>query len=188
MFCSNEAADRLFFFLPSFQSYRLRRRETKKEGTLDTLSFLVPPTKRRPAWPFGYCKISNSVFYLAHFISQHSLWARIGVRECLTHSPFLSLCADCGVASQSRRLKVSPQAFIPATVTRKPALTQRRVKSSEVFILLIFFFPISQSEQYSFCELACVPLIRNSPFSHWRRKGSSVCLTQLFGTFWQTTS
>lgn len=132
MFCSKEAADRLFF-LPSFHSQRLRRRETKEEGTLDTLSFMPLPTKRRPAWPFGYCQISNSVFYLAHFLSQHFLWAHIGACACLTHWRFLSLCADCGVTSKK------PQAFIPATVT-KLVLTLRRVKFYDVFFAFFLFF------------------------------------------------
>lgn len=98
----------------------------RPERILDKLSlfffFLVLPTKRCPAWPFGYCKISTSVFYLAHHFSQDSLRARIGVRARLSDSlarvfSNFVCCRPRRCLTKARRRKVSSEAFIPASVT-----------------------------------------------------------------------
>lgn len=112
MFCSKKkkkAADS-FFFLLLHSVISAEEERDRMKGTLDTLSFLVLPTKRRPPWPFGYCKISNSVFYLAHLFRNALQGPRRSARtsDSLTFFFFL-LCADRGVASQSW----SRKAFIP---------------------------------------------------------------------------
>lgn len=121
-------------------------RDQIRRNSGHTVSFLALPTKQRPAWPFGYCKISNSVFYLAHFISQHSLRAGIGVRACLTHWHFLSLCCRLWCCLTKLQTEGKSTSVYPSNRdSLKPVLTPRRVNISEVFFSDFLFQSPSMS-------------------------------------------
>lgn len=158
MFCSKKKKKscwQLFFPLLHSVISAVEERDRMK-GTLDTLSFLVLPTKRRPPWPFGYCKISNSVFYLAHLFRNNLQGPRRSARTSDSLRFFFALCRPrcCLTKPKSksiypRRLWLSKRGFNPRDGSNFSGCFQH-----EQSIFLFFVFLLS---------LFCIPNIINSP-------------------------
>lgn len=154
-----------FFFLFLHSVISAEEERDGMKGTLDTLSFLVLPTKQRPPWPFGYCKNFQFCVLSRALISQRSpgpasecahVWLTQILFFFIYLFIFILLCADRGVASQSR----SRKAFIPDDCD-----SQNAVLTSEMgqISLGVFFFQHEQSVFFFFLSLVCIPNIINSP-------------------------